>query len=86
MIAKLHDGYEVTINEENLNDWRILKLLRKIEKGSTDLVVDVAELLLGEEQLEALETHLTVGGKIPIDKMVDALREIMEGATELKNS
>jgi hypothetical protein len=85
--AKLKDGYKVEIDESSLNDWNFIKLLRKIDKGDTGLIVDVAEKLLGgEEEVDKLADHLAVNGFTPADKMVDALTEIMTSANELKNS
>ena len=87
MKAKLKDGYIVEIDEDSLNDWEFIKLLRKIDKGDAGLIVDVAEALLGgEEEVDKLAKHLAVNGRTPADKMVDALTEIMESANELKNS
>ena len=63
-----------------------MKLLRGIDRGETSLIVDVAETLLGEAQVEALEKHLSVDGVTPIDSMVNAIREIMESQASLKNS
>ena len=86
MKSKLKDGYEVEINESCLNDWEFLKLLRKIDKGDTGLIVDIAERLLGgEKEVDKLAKHLEVDGITPTDKMVDALTEIMESANESKN-
>lgn len=87
MIAKLSDGYEVAIDDKHLNDWNMLKKLRGIDKGETSLIVDVAEILLGgEEKVDELADHLAVDGITSIDAMVNAIREIMESVTELKNS
>ena len=87
MKAKLKDGFNVEINENCLNDWEFLTLLRKIDKGDTGLIVDIAEKLLGgEKEVDKLAKHLEVDGVTPADKMVDALTEIMESANELKNS
>ena len=86
MKAKLKDGYTVEINESCLNDWGFLTLLRKIDKGDTGLIVDIAEKLLGgEKEVDKLAKHLEVDGVTPTDKMVDALTEIMESANESKN-
>lgn len=85
MVIKLDDGYKVEILENRLNDWNVLKLLRNIDKGDSSLIVDVAELMLGEEQSDALAEHLAVDGITTIDSMVDALRQIMESSTA-KNS
>lgn len=86
MKAKLSDGYEAQVNENCLNDWGFLTMLRKIDKGDAGLIVDVAERLLGgEEEVEKLAKHLEVDGVTPADKMIDALTELMESVNELKN-
>ena len=86
MKVKLSDGFEVSIDERHLNDWKLLKLIRGIDKGDASLTVDVMELLLGEESLEKLEKHIEVDGFVSIDAMGNALSEIVEAAAELKNS
>ncbi len=87
MKAKLNDGFEVSINENCLNDWGFLTMLRKIDKGDSGLIVDIAEKLLGgEEEVDKLAKHLEVDGMTPVDKMIDALTELMESVNELKNS
>lgn len=87
MKAKLSDGFEVSINEKCLNDWGFLTMLRKIDKGDTGLIVDIAENLLGgDEEVDKLAKHLEVDGVTPADKMIDALTEIMGTVNELKNS
>ena len=87
MKATLSDGYEVQVNEKCLNDWGFLTMLRKIDKGDTGLIVDIAETLLGgEEEVGKLAKHLEVDGVTPADKMIDALTELMSSTNELKNS
>lgn len=87
MKARLSDGYEVSLDEGCLNDWGFLTMLRKVDKGDTGLIVDIAEKLLGgEEEVGKLAKHLEVDGKTPADKMVDALTELMTSVSELKNS
>lgn len=87
MKAKLKDGYEVDINESCMNDWKFLTTLRKIDKGESGLIVDVAEILLGgEKEVDKLAEHLAVDGITPADKMVDALTELLTSVNELKNS
>lgn len=86
MKAVLNDGFEVQLDEKCLNDWSFLTLLRKIDKGDTGLIVDIAEKLLGgDEEVERLAKHLEVDGITPADKMVDALTELMESVNKLKN-
>lgn len=87
MIATLKDGYEVQLNDNVANDWRFFTVLRKIDKGESSLIVDAAEILLGgEEEVEKLAKHLEVNGNVTIDKMVEAITELMESVKELKNS
>lgn len=87
MKAILKDGFEVQLDENCLNDWGFLTMLRKIDKGDTGLIVDIAEKLLGgDEEVEKLAKHLEVNGITPADKMIDALTELMESVNELKNS
>lgn len=86
MKAVLNDGFEVKLDEKCLNDWGFLTMLRKIDKGDTGLIVDIAEKLLGgDEEVERLAKHLEVDGITPADKMVDALTELMESVNKLKN-
>lgn len=87
MKARLNDGYEVEIAESSLNDWNFVKTLRKIDKGDTGLIVDIAETLLGsEEEVGKLAKHLEEDGVTAVNKMVDALTELMSSVNELKNS
>lgn len=87
MKVKLKDDFEVTIDENCLDDWRLLKLIRGIDKGDGALAVDVMQILLGgEDGLERLEKHLEVDGKVTVSAMNDALAEIIEAASALKNS
>ena len=87
MKAKLDDGFEVSINENCLNDWGFLTMLRKVDKGDTGLIVDIAEKLLGgEEEVGKLAKHIEVDGITPADKMIDTLTELMQSVNDLKNS
>lgn len=87
MKAKLSDGFEVQISDNCINDWNFLSALRKIDKGETGLIVDVAEILLGgEEEVEKLAKHLEFDGVTSVDVMVKALTELIESVNSLKNS
>lgn len=87
MKAMLKDGFEVQVNDGLSNDWRFLTVLRKIDKGETGMIVDVAEILLGgEEEVDRLAKHLEVDGVTSVESMVDAITELMNSVNELKNS
>ena len=87
MTVKLSDGFEVNVEEKHFDDWNLLKLIRGVDKGEYSLIVDVAEILLGgEENVDRLAEHLAVDGVTSIYAMADAVREIMDSVSELKNS
>lgn len=87
MNITLKDGFEVSIDEKSFGDWRFLTALRKIDKGETGLIVDVAEKLLGgEEEVEKLAQHFEVNGYISSEAMIEAIKEIIDAVSELKNS
>lgn len=87
MKAELKDGYTVQISDNVADDWNFLKVLRKIDKGETGMIVDAAELLLGgEEEVDKLAKHLEVDGKTSLEAMVSAITELIESVNELKNS
>ena len=87
MKLTLKDGFEVNVNDNCMNDWNFLVMLRKVDKGDYGLIVDVAETLLGgEEEVGTLAAHLAVDGVTPADAMGEALLEIMTSIRELKNS
>lgn len=85
MRTKLRDGYEVDVNENALNDWKYITMLRNITKGDYGLIVDVAEMILGSDGVENLAKHLEVDGYTPADKMIESISEILESVGELKN-
>ena len=87
MKLTLKDGFEVNVNDNCMNDWNFLVMLRKVDKGDYGLIVDVAETLLGgEEEVGKLADPLAVDGVTPADAMGEALLEIMTSIRELKNS
>lgn len=87
MTIKLKDGFEVSVSEDVFNDWSFLTMLRKIDKGDTGLIVDIAERILGgEEEVDKLAKHFEVNGITPADSMISAITEIIESVGELKNS
>ena len=87
MKAKLKDGFEVEIIEENVGDWEFLEILSDIDDGESGLIVKAARMMLGKDGVKALKEHLRgEKGKVPVTAMVDALYELMESVGELKNS
>lgn len=80
-------GFAFNVDEDKLDDYRLVKDLRSISKGNSGLVVDVIERLLGEDQEEKLMEHVESlnNGKCSATGMVEELQEIFE-ALKVKNS
>lgn len=85
--GKTKTGFEFEIDPEVFDDWEMLEKLNAIDKGNTNLAVDVAKEVLGEEQLNALKEHIKKdnGGKVSITNMVETLGEIFEACGSSKN-
>lgn len=79
-------GFKFEIEDDVLDDWNILKYLKKIDEGEIEYIIDVVPLLLGKEQEEKLEKHLKeFEGRIRMTSMAKEISEIMESGKDLKN-
>lgn len=79
-------GFKFEIEDDVLDDWNILKYLKKIDEGEIEYIIDVVPLLLGKEQEEKLEKHLKeLEGRIRMTSMAKEISEIMESGKDLKN-
>lgn len=79
-------GFEFEISEENIDDWDLIKVLREIDKGNTQYVVDALPLLLGNKQAKKLEDHVRdKNGKVKISSIMKEFEEIMSKSQEVKN-
>ena len=80
-------GFNYTIQEGALDDYELLEELREIDKGTTSLIVDVIEKIIGSEQKEQLKKHVRdEAGRVSIKRMFDEIGEILRGNQEGKNS
>lgn len=86
MLAKLQDGFEVEVKNDILDDWDFLEMLNEIDEGQGGKIVRVAKMMLGEEGVGKLKEHCKTDGKVPVEKMVSALTELLESLGEAKNS
>ena len=83
MKVKLEDGFEVEVKTQQLKKWSFTELLCEAEKNYLK-IVDVAKAILSEDQLEELKKHIDKGGDPDADKMIEAVKQILE-SEELKN-
>lgn len=81
----LTNGFEVTVDENGLDDWEILEILCDLDEGKFGKMPKVFTALLGEEQFAALKKYLKEkDGKVRISAMQDALGEIFSTLKEGK--
>ena len=84
---KTKSGFKAVIMEDATDNWELLEAFREIDKGKTGAIVDVAPMLLGEDQFAKLKDHLrNENGVVKASDMVNEIREIIEGASETKKS
>ena len=83
------DGFNFSINPDNVKDMRVIELAAKSRHDGL-YVPELAERILGESQKERLYKHLQdKKGRVSPDKFGSALDEIMaavDAAEETKNS
>lgn len=80
-------GFEFELEDDILDDYELLEVLHKIDKGDYGLVPDMVEKLLGVEQKESLKNHIrTDKGKVSSSRMMDEIMQIFKANNKLKNS
>ena len=83
--GKTSTGFNYAIDESKSDDWEMLEKPRRIDKGEQGLIVDVAEDLLGIDQLDKLKAHVRgTRGRVSITGMLDEISEIL-GDDSTKN-
>lgn len=84
--VKLNNGFEVSIEPEQLNDMYFIEALAEVETNILKLS-KVCSMLLGEDQKKALYKSLEINGRVPLEAVNEAVTEIMTKAgEEVKNS
>ena len=79
-------GFEFKISDAATNDYEILELLGELDDGHAEKIPKIVNKLLGEEQKTKLLDHVrNPDGRVPMDKMVAELQEILRFNEETKN-
>lgn len=89
MIAgKSKNGFEFEINEKNLNDFRMIRMLARASKDDDiTLYSEAMEKIFGEEQFERMLEFLADDkGRVPIEKISELFTDVCASVKELKNS
>lgn len=79
-------GFEFEVDPNVFDDWMLLKKIRAIDNGNGQLAVDVAQTILGDEQLDRLENHVAKkNGKVRVTDIMVELEKIFEACDSGKN-
>lgn len=82
--GKTKSGFEFEINEEQLNDYRFLKEVARVEDNPLRFPF-LLEKMLSEEQEERLMKHLEdKEGRVDPDKVMEEVKDIFQSTNELK--
>lgn len=83
--GKLKNGFKYEINEKALESYEFLSLLNEVEK-KPQKSIELIRMILGIEGEKALIESLKEDGFTPINKVSQALEEILENTSKLKKS
>lgn len=76
--GKLENGFEYEVDENVLDDMRMLDAMAKARNEDPLMISYVSEKLLGEEQRERLYKHLeNEDGRTPIEVATQAIVDII---------
>lgn len=87
--GKLKNGFEVKIEDENLDDFEVFEAICDIEEDSENMgkTVFIFKRLLGKTQYDKLKEHMrNETGKISTTEMIEVLKEILNLENDIKNS
>lgn len=83
--GKTKSGFNYEIDEEALNDYRLLKEIARVEEEPLRFPF-LLERLLTSEQEEKLLDHLEdEKGRVDPDKVMDEIKDIFSNTKPLKN-
>lgn len=83
--GKTKSGFEFEINEEQLNDYRFLKEVARVEDNPLRFPF-LLEKMLSEDQEEKLIKHLEDdNGRVDPQKVMEEVKDIFQSTSELKN-
>lgn len=79
-------GFAYELPEDAFDDYELLEVLRKIDKGESGYVVDMIDMLFSKEQITALKEHIRKeNGKVSARALMQEVGEIFQNAKNGKN-
>jgi len=78
-------GFEFEISPEAINDMELLEALCDLDRGDASALAEICRRLLGDQK-KALYEHLRIDGRVPANKVIEAVGEILAACKEGKKS
>lgn len=84
--GKTTTGFEFELEDDVLDDYELLEVLHKVDNGEESYVVDMVDMLLGEEQKKRLKEHIKkTHKKVSATQMMAEIAEIFNATQKGKN-
>lgn len=84
--GKTKSGFGFEISRENFDDYELFEYISEVDE-KPQIAPKIVAKLLGNEQKNALLNHVRLDtGRVPIDAVIDELKDIMNSSAEAKNS
>lgn len=82
---KTESGFECEIDLEKIKNYELVEALAELEENALTLP-KVVNMIFGKEQTGKLKDHLrTEDGVVPVEKMMNEIKEIFESSQAVKN-
>lgn len=79
-------GFKYSIEDGAIDDYELLEILCKIDKGDYGLVTEMVDKLLGEKEKERLKDHVrNESGRVSTTRMMSEVMEIFKSNKAGKN-
>lgn len=79
-------GFAYELPEDAFDDYELLEVLRKIDKGESGYIVDMIDMLFSKEQITALKEHIRKeNGKVSARALMQEVGEIFQNTKNGKN-
>jgi hypothetical protein len=78
-------GFAFSVPEDVANDMELFEALCDLDNGDATAVVPVVRAVLGNQK-KALYDHLRTDGRVPVDKVVDEIADILAAVKDGKKS
>lgn len=78
-------GFEFEVDVQALDDWEVLEQLAEMEEGNLLYAPRFAKKILGKEQGKALVEHCRENGRVPTEKVLAEIFDILSKIKEGKN-